>query len=209
MLNRLAGLVVSTLWMTLASTCRTGVSNDKGMMRGRLLVGSEQTHKWQKCEWWRLTSRKRPRKSSLWLRIWSGFCFCCLLVVVKLDSRLLSAVAILEWLWNQDLLCTESGPKLRWLRSKCRMTIEIRYGIGILSWRLLLSTGSGTGCPKCKSLRLEVPAFFDFVAGSGGSVLSATEGTVVRVLAQEFASMQSRSSSSFMIFYSLKCLAWS
>jgi hypothetical protein len=45
---------------------------------------------------------------------------------VKLDSRLLSADAILEWLWNQDLLCTESGPKLRWLRSKCRMTIEIR-----------------------------------------------------------------------------------
>lgn len=42
---------------------------------------------------------------------------------VKLYSRLLSADAILECLWNQDLLCTESGPKLRWLRSKCRMTI--------------------------------------------------------------------------------------
>lgn len=53
------------------------------------------------------------------------YCLCRGELVVKLDSRLLSADAILEWLWNQDLLCTESGPKLRWLRSKCRMTIEI------------------------------------------------------------------------------------
>ena len=42
MLKRFSGLVVSTLWITLASTWSTGVSKDSGMIGGVAARGIEQ-----------------------------------------------------------------------------------------------------------------------------------------------------------------------
>ena len=49
MLKRLAGFVVSTLWITLASTCRTGASSESGIVTddpARLLEQIRDVTQW-------------------------------------------------------------------------------------------------------------------------------------------------------------------